>query len=270
MNIKQDTNSVKTAILKAENGNRICSNCGNEMSIRSKQSGENAGNYFWVCSKFPDCRTVEACDVDETPATVSHVVTKGDSRHKYVKEVIAVLLLILLVFTLLNRDRIRTTLGIGQKEQSNSIEVLSNDGEYQLPENANSSGRNNSSTTEVVVIDNRAHVPVMISYKGKTVKLQLVVDTGATGITVSQAVAEKLGISLEDTKSGSITIADGSKVNAAHIIADRVTVGPKTVRNIELVVIPSVEDEYTGLLGMSFLGEFPHVLDIKTKTIKWL
>lgn len=100
--------------------------------------------------------------------------------------------------------------------------------------------------------------------------MQLVVDTGATGVTILQAVAEKLGVRTEDTKPGSITVADGSKVAAAHITADKVKVGPKTVRNIELVVIPSVGDQYTGLLGMSFLGEFPHVLDVKAKTIKWL
>jgi clan AA aspartic protease (TIGR02281 family) len=256
------------------NHKRICSSCGSEMKIKPKHSGKDAGAFFWVCVKYPECRSVEKCESSENLA--SNVLTDNIEKpaNTYVKEAIAISLVVLFIFTIFNRGMIRNYLGIGQQAPPETIEVLDNKGLYAEHENQSSmdamtSGKSGS-TTDVIVIDNRVHVPVMISYQGKAVKLRLVVDTGATGITVSQAVAEKLGVKMENTVSGSITVADGSRVATAHITADSVTVGPKTIRNIELVIIPSVENEYTGLLGMSFLGEYPHILDIKAKTIKWM
>ncbi len=253
---------------------RICNFCGNEMRIKPKHSGKDAGAFFWVCVKYPDCRSVEKCESSENPAINLLTDDIGKPVNKHTKEIIAISLVLLFIFTILNRDRIRNVLGIGQKNPPETIEILDNKGLYAEHENQSSvdamtSGKSGS-TTDVIIIDNRVHVPVMISYQGKAVKLRLVVDTGATGITVSQAVAEKLGVKMENTAPGSITIADGSRVATAHITADSVSVGPKSIRNIELVIIPSVENEYTGLLGMSFLSEFPHILDIKAKTIKWM
>ena len=35
---------------------RACPKCGAEMVIRTAKRGDNAGNQFWGCSKFPQCR----------------------------------------------------------------------------------------------------------------------------------------------------------------------------------------------------------------------
>lgn len=48
---------VKTIIAEREN-QHICPKCGSEMILRKVKKGENAGNQFWGCSKFPKCRGV--------------------------------------------------------------------------------------------------------------------------------------------------------------------------------------------------------------------
>ncbi|KAB0668359.1 hypothetical protein F6V30_16355 [Oryzomonas sagensis] len=39
--------------------NKKCPNCGNEMKVREKKSGEEAGKKFLVCIKYPECWTIE-------------------------------------------------------------------------------------------------------------------------------------------------------------------------------------------------------------------
>ena len=41
---------------------KLCGVCGNEMKLKTKLSGEQAGAINWVCSKYPDCRKVEKCE----------------------------------------------------------------------------------------------------------------------------------------------------------------------------------------------------------------
>lgn len=37
---------------------QICPKCGSEMVLREVKKGQNAGNKFWGCSKFPKCRGI--------------------------------------------------------------------------------------------------------------------------------------------------------------------------------------------------------------------
>ncbi len=45
----------KKDILKV-NYTMLCPKCGTEMILRTARKGENKGNKFWGCSKFPKCR----------------------------------------------------------------------------------------------------------------------------------------------------------------------------------------------------------------------
>jgi len=45
-----------------DSGIKLCGVCGNEMKLKSKLSGERAGEKHWVCSTYPDCRKVEKCE----------------------------------------------------------------------------------------------------------------------------------------------------------------------------------------------------------------
>lgn len=39
-----------------------CPKCNNNMNIKTKRSGEDEGLKFWVCSKFPECKTYVPCE----------------------------------------------------------------------------------------------------------------------------------------------------------------------------------------------------------------
>lgn len=41
-----------------EDGNMTCPKCGAEMILRTAQKGKNAGNQFWGCTNYPNCREI--------------------------------------------------------------------------------------------------------------------------------------------------------------------------------------------------------------------
>ncbi len=131
-----------------------------------------------------------------------------------------------------------------------------------------SGGSYGQQRTPVEVVNNQIYVPVSISYQGRTVTARLLLDTGATGITVSPAIAQRLGV--RTTSQGMATLADGRHVQTAYFDCDRVTVGVKTKVMSKIAVMPRNGTEETGLLGMSFLSDFPHTIDVKAKVVRWL
>ena len=46
----------------AEQDARLCPRCGSALVLRQSKNGPNAGNQFWGCSGFPNCRHTEAYD----------------------------------------------------------------------------------------------------------------------------------------------------------------------------------------------------------------
>ncbi len=132
------------------------------------------------------------------------------------------------------------------------------------------SAGNKIRTTAIVYRNNQILVPVTINYQGRSVSVYLQLDTGATNIIISPAIAQRLGIQPEQTTRGIATIADGSQVSTAIAQAGFVTVGQKTKQGVALHIMPRSGAEETGLLGMSFLADFPHTIDTKAQVIKWL
>lgn len=49
-----------TQVATAFNESPRCPKCGSEMILRTAKSGSNAGNKFWGCSKYPNCRGMVA------------------------------------------------------------------------------------------------------------------------------------------------------------------------------------------------------------------
>ncbi|MDD2540644.1 MAG: retropepsin-like aspartic protease [Desulfuromonadaceae bacterium] len=141
---------------------------------------------------------------------------------------------------------------------------------YRANMKVSSASGSNSKTTAVTVRDNRIYVPVTIGYRGKMVTVSLLIDTGATGVMISPAIAQRLGIRLEETTQGVTTVADGRKIANFNAVTDFVAVGPKTKRALQVNILPHESNEETGLLGMSFLADFPHMLDTKAQVIKWM
>ena len=141
---------------------------------------------------------------------------------------------------------------------------------YRANMKVSSAPGSNSKTTAVTVRDNRIYVPVTIGYRGKMVTVSLLIDTGATGVMISPAIAQRLGIRIEDTTQGVTTVADGRKVTNFNASADFIAVGPKTKRSLQVNILPHENNEESGLLGMSFLADFPHMLDVKSQVIRWM
>lgn len=130
---------------------------------------------------------------------------------------------------------------------------------------------NNEKETAITISEsNRVLVPVTIGYRGKMVTVPLLLDTGATGIVISPAVAQRLGMSSEETTQGQSTVADRRVVAHYSIEAAFVAVGPKTKKPLQVHILPNVGNQEIGLLGMSFLADFPHMIDLKSQTIKWM
>jgi clan AA aspartic protease (TIGR02281 family) len=130
--------------------------------------------------------------------------------------------------------------------------------------------KNKQKTNVVVINKKQIMVPVVIKYKNTTAKFDMIIDTGCSGVAISPAIAQKLGISKDEGRQSLTQIADGSKISTRTVIADKVTVGPKTSENVELTVTPNKDDKEFGLLGMGFLKDHPHMINIKGRTINWM
>jgi len=128
-----------------------------------------------------------------------------------------------------------------------------------------------STTTSVRVNNNQVFVPVSISYRDRVADAWLLMDTGASSTVISTALASRLGIRPSSTELRQSRVADGRVVQAFRTRVDSITVGPKSKYNAEVFIIPSNGPDmgYDGLLGMNFLREFPHRLDINTQLIEW-
>lgn len=132
-----------------------------------------------------------------------------------------------------------------------------------------SSGMYGQQRTAVKVQNNQIWVPVAFGHKGRTITAWLLLDTGATNTSISPALARRLGVQATETTGGKAMLADGSMVLTNHVIVDHVTVGPKVKRDLNVQIMPRSGNEETGLLGMNFLGEFPHIIEAKAGIIRW-
>lgn len=62
-----------TRMAETQSDAPTCPECGSEMKVRTARRGSNAGNKFWGCSVYPDCRGIVAFqqDADESDQNVS-------------------------------------------------------------------------------------------------------------------------------------------------------------------------------------------------------
>jgi len=95
-----------------------------------------------------------------------------------------------------------------------------------------------------------------------TVDARLLVDTGATIVSISETLAKQLRLPLLEDQAIELTVADGSKREGKSVILDSVEVLGMKVGSVAAVAVPSPPGPgLDGLLGMSYLMEFGVQID---------
>jgi clan AA aspartic protease (TIGR02281 family) len=105
----------------------------------------------------------------------------------------------------------------------------------------------------------------------KKVEAFLILDTGASLVTLRKNIAKKLGIDMDRVKPDTTArLADGRQVNAKRIILESIKVENVEADNVEAsILLDDVggADFNDGLLGMSFLKRFNFKVDYKDKKL---
>jgi hypothetical protein len=126
-------------------------------------------------------------------------------------------------------------------------------------------------TTKVKITNNQVLVPVLLKNGGETVKVVLVLDTGATRTSIHEGLAGRLKIDLRSAKVAQSEVADGRMIRSRSATIDSLGVGPFTMASAEVNLIPYEGGEglRDGLLGMDFLAKHRYQIDMEHELIRW-
>jgi len=121
----------------------------------------------------------------------------------------------------------------------------------------------------ISVKNNLVIAPVKMYFGRRSVKLKLVLDTGASSTVVYQHALNPLQTKFR--KAGSVQLADGNRVPAKKLTLDKVVIGPYEAKQVKTLVLenPLGAAGAQGLLGMDFLSRAPYELDLDRKRIIW-
>ncbi|MFA4992457.1 MAG: retropepsin-like aspartic protease [Candidatus Omnitrophota bacterium] len=119
-----------------------------------------------------------------------------------------------------------------------------------------------------VSVDKQSGHVMVATTLNKKVKANLILDTGASLIILSNKIAANLGINLNSDSATPVEliVADGRRIKAKMVVLDSVGVQDSEVKNIEAAILPEKETASIpedGLLGMSFLKKFNFKIDQK-------
>ena len=129
----------------------------------------------------------------------------------------------------------------------------------QNPNKAFRLGDNTSSVTLKRGLDGHYRAEALINNQ----KVDVLVDTGATGVAISQAVADKLGLkSIDAIRTNT---ANGDSVGYM-VRLNSVKVGGVEAKNVSAMIAPGLDGDV--LLGMSYLGRMDVRLFKGQMTIK--
>lgn len=110
----------------------------------------------------------------------------------------------------------------------------------------------------------RAYVMVTINGRG----VDLLLDTGASGIVLNACIARGLGLTLQDE----ISVVTAQRYTHASALVPHMSVGPVTMDNVVVSVAPVADEvadgvQSQGLLGFDFLAELGVTIDYEHHTV---
>lgn len=118
--------------------------------------------------------------------------------------------------------------------------------------------------------ENSGHIVVEALLNGKA-SVKLIVDTGASLVTLTHAVALKLGINPDEIKEHiELLVANGEKVQAKFFLLESIRVENVAADDVAAAIMPENVNNAgfkDGLCGMSFLGRFKLTIDQVKKKI---
>jgi hypothetical protein len=123
--------------------------------------------------------------------------------------------------------------------------------------------------TRIVLEGNVILVPTTLSYGGRQIDTQLVLDTGASSTILHAPLADRLGI--RPAVNTKVRIASGEMINAQAVTMEAIQAGPHTLRGARTLIIrhQGPQTAHQGLLGLNFLGQYPYSLDMRSMVINW-
>jgi len=134
--------------------------------------------------------------------------------------------------------------------------------------------QNKPSTTatesEVIVAGQHVIVPVQIEHRGRSLNLNLLLDTGASIITLHKNAVKRL--QLNYSRKAHFTTASGHTIDADIVKLEEFRFGPYRKYNILAGVINYRQNGsagYDGLLGMNALQGLNYSIDYKNSVLKW-
>ncbi|MFH0909135.1 MAG: retropepsin-like aspartic protease [bacterium] len=115
-----------------------------------------------------------------------------------------------------------------------------------------------------IAYEDEGHSMIVKVRLNDTATGRFVVDTGASVVSLSRAMASRLNLEVASDRAIRVTVADGRSVSAYPVILKSVQTGDARALNIAAVILdkepsPGVD----GLLGLTFLREFDFHYDAK-------